>query len=200
MSSTQPSAFASFSLNGQDLTKSAISAIRVALGVSGVVALIIGIVVLFLPRGTALVLTTLVGIYFIVAGLAYLGIGLFAKGLSGGARALDIVLGVLLVIASIIVFTNLADSAVILGIFIGVFIGIAWIIEGVVALAQSGGSGARGWAIFFGIISIIAGIAVLFVPLAFIEVLFIFVGISLIVLGILQIIRAFTFGKGVATV
>ncbi|MCI2958654.1 DUF308 domain-containing protein [Agromyces atrinae] len=200
MSSTQPSAFASFSLNGKDLTKSAISAIRVALGVSGVVALIIGIIITVWTKEAALVLTALIGVYFIVAGLAYLGIGLFAKGLSGGARALDIILGVLLVISSIIVFTNLTDSAVILGIFLGVFIGVLWIVEGVVALVQSGDSGSRGWAIFFGIVSLIAGIVVLFSPLWGTVVLFIFAGISLIVLGVLQIVRAFTFGKGVATV
>ena len=60
---------------------------------------------------------------------------------------------------------------------------------------QSGDSPSKGWAIFFGILSIIAGIVLLFSPL-YIVVLWWILGISLIVLGIIQIVRAFTFGRG----
>ena len=84
-----------------------------------------------------------------------------------------------------------------LGIFLGILVGILWIVEGIVALAQSSDAGSRGWAIFFGILSILAGIVLLFSPLWGAVVLFIVAGIALIVLGIVQIVRAFTFGRGV---
>ena len=189
--------FASFSLDASGLPKSTINTIRATLGISGVVALIIGILITFWPKESLAVVTVLLAIYLLIAGLAYLGLGIFSRGISGGARALDIILGLLFIVGAILAFANIEGAAVFLAVFIGVIIGILWIVEGVVALAQLGDAPSRGWAIFFGILSIIAGIVVLFSPLWGAVVLFIIAGIALIVLGIVQIVRAFTFGRGV---
>lgn len=197
MSTPQSNAmFAGFALDAAELTKSAVNSIRVALGISGAVALIFGILITFWPKDSAVVLTVLLGIYFIIAGLAYAGLGIFSKGLSGGARALDIILGILFVIGGIAMVSSPSESALLLGIFLGVFIGILWIVEGVVALVQSGDAQSRGWAIFFGILSIVAGIVLLFSPVWGAVLLFWIAGIALIILGIVQIVRAFTFGRG----
>ncbi|MBM7504759.1 HdeD family acid-resistance protein [Agromyces aurantiacus] len=197
MSSPQyNSAFGAFALDSAELTKSAVNTIRVALGVTGVVALIIGIFITFWPQKSAVVLTVLLGIYFVIAGLAYVGLGIFSKGISGGARALDIILGVLFVIGGVLMLANPTESAVVIGIFLGVLIGILWIIEGAVALAQAGSSSSKGWSIFFGILSIVAGIVLLFSPFWGAAILFWVTGIALIILGLVQIVRAFTFGRG----
>ncbi|MCK8609366.1 HdeD family acid-resistance protein [Agromyces sp. C10] len=130
MSSPQSSSgFAAFAFDSADLTRSAVSTIRVALGITGVLALIAGIFITFWPKNSAIVLTVLIGIYFLIAGLAYVGLGIFSKGLSGGARALDIILGVLFVIGGILMLTSPSESAVVLGIFLGVLVGILWIVE-----------------------------------------------------------------------
>lgn len=189
--------FAAFSIDSASLSKSTINTVRTALGVSGAAALIIGLLITFWPKGSAVVLTVMLGIYFVIAGIAYLGLGIFSKGISGGARALDIILGALFVIGGVLVLLNPSESAVVLGIFLGVLVGILWIIEGVVALAQSSDAPSRGWAIFFGILGVVAGIVLLFSPLWGAVILFIIAGIALIVLGIMQIVRAFTFGRGV---
>ena len=138
----------------------------------------------------------ILGIYFVIAGLAYAGLGIFSKGISGGARTLDIILGILFVVGGVIVLANPSSSAQVLGIFLGILIGILWIVEGIVALVQSSDAPSKGWAIFFGILSVVAGIVLLFSPLWGAVILFIIAGISLIVLGIIQIVRAFTFGRG----
>lgn len=196
MSSPQSSTvFAGFSLDSANLSKSAINTVRATLGISGVIAFVIGIMITFWPKNSAVVLTVILAIYLIIAGLAYAGLGIFSKGISGGARALDIILGILFLIGGIIAVVNPTESAVVLGIFLGILIGILWIVEGVVALVQSGDSPSRGWTIFFGILSIIAGLVLLFSPL-YVVVLWWIVGIALIVLGIIQIVRAFTFGRG----
>ncbi|MRG58413.1 hypothetical protein GE115_00770 [Agromyces sp. CFH 90414] len=200
MSSPQSdSYFAAFSLDAADLSKSAINTVRTTLGISGAVSLIIGLFITFAPEKTAVALAWIFGLYFVIAGVAYLGLGIFSKGITGGARALDIILGVLFVIAGIVVLANPSESAVFLGIFLGVFVGILWIVEGVVALVQSGDAASKGWAIFFGILSLVAGLVLLFSPLWGAVFLFWFAGIALIVLGIVQIVRAFTFGKGAKT-
>ena len=70
-----------------------------------------------------------------------------------------------------------------------------WIVEGVVSLSTLGDAASKGWTIFFAILSIIAGIVVLFSPIWGTVVLWWLLGISLVVLGIINIVRAFTFGK-----
>ena len=195
MSSASP--FSAYSLDAKSLTKSTVNTVRVALGLSGVVALLIGILIVFWPNKAAAAITVLLAIYLLIAGLAYVGIGIFAKGISGGARAIDIILGVLFVVGAIVAFANIATAAATLAILIGLLVGIAWIIEGVVTLVQMGDAPSRAWAIFFAIISIIAGITLLFSPLWGAVLLFVLAGIALIVLGIVQIVRAFTFGRGV---
>ncbi|PPL16936.1 HdeD family acid-resistance protein [Microterricola pindariensis] len=191
--------FAAFSLDGKDLTKSAINGVRIALGVSGAAALIIGVLITFWPKGAAAGIAVLLGIYLLIAGIAYLGIGIFSRGIGGWARVLDIILGLVFVVAAVLAFTNLSGTAAVLGVFLGILVGIAWIVEGVVALVQLGDSRSKGWSIFFGLLSIIAGIVLLFSPLWGAVLLFILTGISLIVLGIIQLVRAFTFGKGIVT-
>ncbi|HET6673677.1 MAG TPA: DUF308 domain-containing protein [Agromyces sp.] len=196
MSSPQSNTlFASFSLDSANLSKEATNVVRTTLGISGAVALIVGLLITFWPKNSAVVLTVILGIYLIIAGLAYVGLGIFSKGISGGARALDIILGVLFVIGGVLAVANPTESAVVVGIFLGVLIGILWIVEGIVALVQSSDAPSRGWAIFFGILSIIAGIVLLFSPL-YVVVLWWILGIGLIVLGIMQIVRAFSFGRG----
>jgi len=75
--------------------------------------------------------------------------------------------------------------------------GISWIIEGVLALTESGFARSQGWAIFLGIISVLAGISVLAVPAWSAALLIMFTGISLVITGVSSLARAFTFGKDV---
>ena len=197
MSTPQSNAmFAGFALDGAGLTKSAVNAIRVTLGITGAVALIIGILITFWPQKTAMVIAVFIGIYLIIAGLAYAGLGIFSRGISGGARALDIILGILFVVGGVLALANLQATTEFLAVFLGVLIGIVWIIEGIVALVQLGDAPSKGWAVFFGILSIVAGILVLSAPLWAVAIIIIILGISLIILGIVQIVRAFTFGRG----
>lgn len=175
--------------------KSAVNGIRTALGVGGVIALIIGVLVLVWPLKAAAVGTVLIAVYAIGTGLVYGGLAIFSKTMGGWSRVGHIVLGLLFIAAGIIAIINVSDVTVFLAIFVAIFIAITWIVEGVVALTTLGDAGSRGWSIFFAIVSIVAGVALLFAPLLGAAVLWLFVGVSLAVLGIVQIVRAFTFGR-----
>ncbi|WP_157156200.1 MULTISPECIES: DUF308 domain-containing protein [unclassified Diaminobutyricimonas] len=199
MSTSSGSALGGFSLDSAELTKSAVTNIRVALGVGGAVALIIGLLITFQPQATATTIAVLLGIYFVFAGLVYVGIGVFSRGISGGARALDIILGVLFLIGAGLAFANLSGTVAFLAVFLGILIGILWIVEGAATLVQLGDAPSKGWAIFFAIVSIIAGIALLFAPVWGAQLLFLLAGVTLIALGVVQIIRAFTFGRGITS-
>ena len=84
--------------------KMAVNGIRTALGLGGLIALIVGIIILAWPGHAAVALTAVVAAYAIVGGLVYAGLGIFSKSMGGWARVGHIVLGVLFVIAGIIAF------------------------------------------------------------------------------------------------
>lgn len=194
MSTASP--FSGFSLDAGSLTKTTINRVRIALGVSGVVALLVGILITFQPKTAGAAITILLAVYLLIAGLAYVAIGILAKGISGGARAVDIILGILFVVGAIVAFANVSAATVTLAVLIGLLVGIAWIIEGVVTLVQAVDARSKGWPIFFAIISIVAGVTLLFSPAWGAVLLFVLTGIALIVLGVVQIVRAFSFGRG----
>ncbi|MCP2636983.1 DUF308 domain-containing protein [Microbacterium sp. HD4P20] len=176
--------------------KSAVNGIRTALGIGGVLAVIVGILILVWPGKTAMVVTAIIAIYAIAAGLVYAGLGIFSKTKGGWARVGHILLGILFIIGGVVALFNLGQTAVWLALFIGILVGIMWIVEGIVSLSTLGDASSKGWTIFFAILSIIAGIVVLFSPIWGTIVLWWLLGISLVVLGIINIVRAFTFGKG----
>ncbi|MBP2412499.1 uncharacterized membrane protein HdeD (DUF308 family) [Arthrobacter stackebrandtii] len=184
-----------FALDPATLTKKAINGMRVAFGVSGIIAVVLGIILLVWPVKTIAVVAVILGIYFLVAGAIKVGVGIFGHSISGGMRALNIVLGLLVMVAGIIALRNSAATGEALLIFTVIMIGIGWIIEGIIALVESGKAESRGWAIIFGIISIIAGIAVLAIPGWTAFWLVMMSAIMLVILGVVGVIRAFTFGK-----
>ena len=173
--------------------KSAVNGIRTALGVGGVLALIVGILILVWPGKTAAVVTAIIAIYAIAAGLVYAGLGIFSRTKGGWARVGHIVLGILFIIAGVVALFNLGQTTAWLALFLGILVGILWIVEGIVALSTLGDAASKGWSIFFAILSIIAGVIILFAPVWGAAVLWWILGISLIVLGIINIVRAFTF-------
>ncbi len=174
---------------------SAVNGIRTALGIGGVLSVIVGILILAWPEKTAMVVTAIIAIYAIAAGLVYAGLGIFSKTKGGWSRVGHIALGIVFIIAGIVAFLNLGAATAWLAVFLGILVGILWIIEGVVALSTLGEASSKGWTVFFAIVSVIAGVVLLFSPLWGAAVLWWLLGIALIVLGIIQIVRAFTFGK-----
>ena len=177
------------------LEKTATNGIRTALGVGGLLALIAGLVILFQPVTAAKFVTGVLAIYAIAIGLVYAALGIFVTGKSGWARVGHIALGVLFIVAGIVAFANLGPTTAALAIFVTIMVGIAWIIEGVVSLSTLGDASSKGWTVYFAIISVIAGIYLLFAPLFGAFTLWWILGIALAVIGVLNIIRAFTFGK-----
>lgn len=175
--------------------RSAINAIRVALGIGGVVALVVGILVLVWPGGSVLVVTTIIAIWAIVTGVVYAGVGIFSRGKGGWARVGYIALALIFIAAGIIALANLTQTAVFLAIFLAILVGILWIVDGIVALSTLRDASSRAFTITFAILSIIAGIVLLISPMLTAIALVLLLGISLIVLGVVQIVRAFTFGR-----
>ena len=84
---------------------------------------------------------------------------------------------------------------------IGLVIGLTWVVQGLAALiAGISGEATRmgaGWSIFFGVISLIAGIVVISAPIASITTLAILMGVWFIVMGLMEMFGAFAFRHAV---
>ena len=179
------------SLDISELTRKAVRSIRAGLALTGVLSIVLGALVLFWPEATLEVVAFLFGLYFLLSGAIRVVTGIFTP-LSGGLRVLNILTGVLIFIVGVVAMRNpLASLAV-----LGMVIGIAWIIEGIMALTESESGGSRWYAIAYGIISIIAGAVVLLLPVGSLATLVVFGGIFLVVLGIVEVVRAIAFGRG----
>lgn len=178
-------------VDSKELGKSAINAIRVTLGVIGVVALVFGSLLLFWPEKSAVVAAVIFGIYFLIVGIVRLGSGIFTSRVGGGYRLLNILLGLLVTVAAIFILREPSLGVAILGLLVG----LAWIIDGVAALVTVSQDGSKWFGILFGVLSIVAGVIVLFVPESAIAVLIAIGGIFLLIGGVVALVQAFSFGR-----
>lgn len=170
--------------------------LRVALGVGGLIAVVLGLLVLFAPapslKGAAGVTAALVAVYAIITGVVYLGSAIFSSAQGGWARTGHILLGLLYIAGGVIMMTNLLASGALLLMFITITIGVLWLFEGIMAFSLAGKSENKTWTIIAGVISVIAGLTLMFSPLMGTLVLWLMLGVSMVVLGATQAIRAFT--------
>ena len=180
----------------QDLAARATNAIRIALGTSGVIALLAGLIIVIWPDKSAMAIAAVFAVYILLSGLIYTASGIFSKHTGGWARVGHIALGVLLVIAGIVMFSSLGMAAATLGVMLGILVGITWIVEGVAAFSTMSLARSKFWPVLFGVFSILAGIILLLSPLFAALFLFWMLGITLVIQGIINIVRAFTFHRG----
>ncbi|MFI1236107.1 HdeD family acid-resistance protein [Nocardia salmonicida] len=157
--------------------------------VTGLLAVVLGIIVLVWPGPSLLVAGILFGIYMVVSGIFQL-IAAFTHLPSTSFRVLSFISGVLSLIIGIFCFRDDLASIVLLGLWIG----ISWLFRGVAvlfaALSESGVPG-RGWQIFYGIISALAGVVLIVWPISSLSTLVWVVGIFLIIIGVMEVITAF---------
>jgi uncharacterized membrane protein HdeD (DUF308 family) len=187
-----------FELDLSNVEKSVINTVRAAIGVSGAVSLVVGLLILVWPVKTAVVVAGIIAVYAVIAGVVNLAIGVFSRRLGGWARVGYLVLGAVFLIAAVVSFSNLGAAAAGLAVLVGVLFGISWIIEGVVGLTMVGDSASKVWTIVYALIGVVAGILLLMSPLWGAALLWLWLGVSLLVLGIVQIVRAFRFGSQAA--
>lgn len=176
-------------------TSSAAKTVRTAVIIAGVLAIAFGVAILVWPTKTAVALTAVIAFYAIVAGIVYAIIGLISKTLGTGGRIGHVLLGVLYVVAGVFAFSELQASAAFLAAFLAVVLGVMWIIEGFVALFTLGRARSKVLTILFAIISVIAGVVLVTSPLWSALFLWWLAGISLVVLGVLNVVRAVAAGK-----
>jgi uncharacterized membrane protein HdeD (DUF308 family) len=159
----------------------------------GLTAVILGVVILVWPGKSILVAAVLFGVYLVLSGVVLVLLAFSEPVAGGGIRFLNFISGAASVILGVLAFRHFDEGywAILL---LAIWIGIGFILRGVaatgVAISDKQFPG-RGWTIFFGVISMIAGIVVLAYPFDSIVTLALVVGIWLIILGVMEIISGF---------
>lgn len=156
---------------------------------SGILAVILGVMVLVWPAITILVAAVFFGAYLLVTGIAQV-VFAFSLHVSAGGRVLLFLSGAAALILAVLCFRSLQDSILLLAIWIGigfVFRGVATAVSAISDPTLPG----RGWEIFIGVISLIAGVIILASPFESLATLTLVIGIWLIVLGVFEIVSAF---------
>ncbi len=160
---------------------------------SGILAVILGILVLTWPGITILVAAIFFGAYLLVTGFAQV-VFAFSLDVSAGGRVLLFISGAAALILAVLCFRSLQQSILLLAIWIGVgfiFRGVATAVSAISDPTLPG----RGWEIFIGVISLVAGIVMLASPFESIAMLTTVVGIWLIVIGLFEVVSAFGIRK-----
>ena len=166
---------------------------------SGILAVILGILALTWPGITIVVAAIFFGAYLLVTGFAQV-LFAFSLHVSAGGRVLLFISGAAALILAVLCFRSLAQSILLLAIWIGVgfiFRGVATAVSAISDPTLPG----RWWEIFIGGISLLAGVVMLASPFQSIATLTVVVGIWLIVIGVFEVVSAFGIrkaGKGLA--
>jgi uncharacterized membrane protein HdeD (DUF308 family) len=160
---------------------------------SGVLAVVLGILVLAWPAITILVAAIFFGAYLLVTGIWQV-VFAFSLHVSAGGRVLLFISGAAALILAVLCFRSLQESILLLAIWIGVgfiFRGVATAVSAISDPTLPG----RWWEIFIGGISLVAGVVMLASPFESIATLTFVVGIWLIVIGVFEAVSAFGIRK-----
>ncbi|MFJ3235111.1 HdeD family acid-resistance protein [Streptomyces sp. NPDC086787] len=156
---------------------------------TGVASLVLGVLVLIWPGASLLAAGVLFGVYLLVSGVFQL-ISAFGTHRATSLRVLAFISGALSILLGLFCFRGPMQSTLLLALWIG----IGWLIRGVtqtLAAASDKSMPARGWQVFLGIVTFIAGIVLIDSPFESVAVLTLIAGIWLIVVGVVEIVTGF---------
>jgi uncharacterized membrane protein HdeD (DUF308 family) len=159
--------------------------------VAGLLAILLGALMLVWPGPSILVAATLFGVYLLLSGMVELFLA-FTLPRSAGTRVMLFISGALSLVLAILSFRHFGDGYAVL--LLSLWIGIGFIFQGVTGVAVGIGESelpGRGWYVVAGVISVVAGLAVLVWPFESIAVLTLATGIWLVLIGITQVVQAF---------
>lgn len=159
-----------------------------ALLVAGLVSLILGVMVLAWPEATLRVVGVLFGLYLLLSGVMQL-VAAFGTHATTALRVMAFISGTLSILLGLFCFRGATQSTLLLALWIG----IGWLFRGItqtVAAASDPAMPARGWQIFLGVVSALAGIVLIVSPLESATVLTVLGGVWLLVVGVVELITA----------
>ncbi|GAA1165425.1 HdeD family acid-resistance protein [Streptomyces hebeiensis] len=155
---------------------------------TGLATIALGVVVFAWPQETLRVVGVLFGIYLLATGVFQLAAA-FGTHVLRHLRVLHFLTGALSVLLGLICFRGTLQSIFLLALWIG----FSWLLRGIMVTAAAASAQdmpARGWQLFYGIISTVAGIVLIVSPFASVAALTLAVGVMALVLGVVEVFQA----------
>jgi uncharacterized membrane protein HdeD (DUF308 family) len=169
-----------------DVTPSRHTGLRVAVGLLGAAAVVVGVVLLFNPVAAARTLALLLGLSFVIGGLLEIAVGWTSR-----RRGTSVVLGAVLVIGGVL-------AAVWPGVTLftlALITGLSLIIHGAarVGLAMMARHELEGWGwlVLAGAVNVVIGVLAIAWPEATVLVLSLILGAQIAAFGVLLLVFAF---------
>jgi uncharacterized membrane protein HdeD (DUF308 family) len=159
--------------------------------VSGILTLILGILVYVLPGDSILIAAVLFGIYLLITGVAQV-VFAFSLHVSAGGRVLLFISGAASLVLAVLCFRHFGEGYAIL--LLAIWIGVGFIFRGVatsISAISDPTLPGRGWQIFLGVITLLAGIVMIGSPFESLAILILIVAIWLVVIGVFEIVSSF---------
>ncbi|MGW3458095.1 HdeD family acid-resistance protein [Streptomyces olivaceoviridis] len=156
---------------------------------TGIGSLVLGVLVLVWPGPSLVAAGVLFGLYLLYSGVLQL-VSAFGTHRATSLRVLAFISGALSILLGLFCFRGPMQSILLLALWIG----IGWLFRGItqtLAAVHDSRMPARGWQIFLGILTFIAGIVLIDSPFKSVAVLTLVGGIWLVVVGIVEIVTAF---------
>ena len=156
----------------------------------GLATVALGIILMVFTEQSVKFFAVICGIYLVLSGVFMLVASFSSELDSAGMRGISAVGGLLSILLGIVAFRGIAEAVFILALLIGV----GWVIRGIADVIEGiahPGMPARGWVIFIGVLSLLAGIVVLAWPAITLEALVWVTGLWLVVLGVIEVIGSF---------
>ena len=156
----------------------------------GLVTLGLGVALLVWPDASVAVFAVLIAIQLIIGGIFRIVTALGRSRLDGGMRALVGLSGGVALVVGLLVLREPLQSVLVLGMILGVWWLVVGVIDVISAIVSPSPRG-RGWDLLAGVISILAGgFLIVYTDLS-LTVLVVFVGIWLVIAGLLATVAAF---------
>jgi uncharacterized membrane protein HdeD (DUF308 family) len=159
--------------------------------ISGLLALVLGVLVLVLPGDSLVIAAVLFGLYLLITGAAQV-VFAFSLHVSAGGRVLLFISGAASLVLAVLCFRHFGEGYALL--LLAIWIGVGFIFRGVatsISAISDPHLPGRGWQIFVGLISLLAGIVMIGSPFESLAILTLIVGIWLIVIGVFEILSSF---------
>ncbi|HUV48877.1 MAG TPA: DUF308 domain-containing protein [Actinomycetes bacterium] len=160
----------------------------------GLATIALGIILMVFTAESVKFFAVIAGIYLIISGI-FLMVASFSSETGGtGIRVLSAIAGLFSVLLGIVAFRGISQAEAILALLIGV----GWVVRGIAELIEglaNPGMPARGWVIFIGALSLVAGLVVLAWPAITLNALVWVTGLWLVFLGLVEVFGSFQLRK-----
>jgi uncharacterized membrane protein HdeD (DUF308 family) len=162
------------------------SAMRAVIGLLGLAALVIGVVLLFNPVAAAHTLALLIGLAFVIGGLLEL-----AVGWGSAHRWRAILLGAVLVIGGVLAAAWPGPTLFTVALITGLSLIVHGALRVGVAVAARSEIPGWGWLVLAGAVNVIVGVLAIAWPQATVFVLSVVLGLQIAVFGLALLAAAF---------